>query len=113
MPTKIDKARLTAERENAERVLTELFAAQPRFYTLIIAATNSGNRRVKCFAIDQRNSQAHILEITYFVARMIGATINQNDGGLVVTECGTDAGHVVAHSLRRAMALLTLQHVAL
>jgi hypothetical protein len=96
---KLTKQQLNLRKESIE-TLNRLLDGNKNIYTEVVKVSPSGmSRHIKVFiAKDNR-----IINITYYVANIIGYKINRNTGGMLVGGCGMDMGFHVVYSLGREM----------
>jgi hypothetical protein len=93
------QAAINERNENIDR-LNKLLDGNKTIYTTVKQVSSSGMSRHICVYIAKDNQ---IINITYYVAKILDYRINRNTGGLVVGGCGMDMGFAVVYSLGRAM----------
>ena len=104
MKTFSKKAQKELERQEAITTLLKLVKPNDVIYTDIKSVSASGmSRQIACYiAYTNRQGQARIKEITYYVAKALDHKIGSKDG-LCVSGCGMDMAFHVVYNLGRTL----------
>jgi hypothetical protein len=93
-----DKLEREYEIARSKARLRDMLPPGSTVYTALKTVSRSGmNRRIRCYAAIDKS----IEDITYYVARALGYTMNDN--GLSVSGCGMDMGYSVVSNLSYAL----------
>ena len=88
------------DQEEARQYLASILKPGQEVQTIVTHVARSGmSRSIKCYTIHKDG----LRDITYAVARVQGATIDQSRGGMKVGGCGMDMGFHVVYSLSRVL----------
>ena len=96
------KQEMEEARNDARKRLHTFLDDNPLVYTVLKHVSSSGmTRHISCYctAINEGTGRSNIVDITFYVARLLGYRRNYKDGGLVVGGCGMDMGFHVVYSL--------------
>lgn len=98
------KSEKQAERDTAISNLRKFLKPGDNVTTTVLHVSRSGmSRSIRCQAVRSDDGGAHyISDISYLVARAIGARLDDR-GGVVVGGCGFDASFEVIYSLGRVL----------
>lgn len=91
-----EKTKAAFDRENACEFIRDEMKKDARVFTLLRHVSPSGmTRRISCFIA--RDNQ--IIDITYYVAKVLEVKRHRKDGGIVVSGCGMDMGFDLVYRL--------------
>jgi len=88
------------ERDDAIESLKKLLPQGSQVYTILRHVSASGmSRDISVVMVESGINDPQIQDITFYVARALGAERNNKNGGIKVTGCGMDMGFDLIHRL--------------
>jgi hypothetical protein len=94
------------ETEQAKIRLMDLLNDTGHVYTVLNHVSSSGmTRHISCYVavVIQHTKKPAIVNITWYISKMLDLKRSRNNGGLVVGGCGMDMGYHIVYSLSSAL----------